>query len=166
MPGASLLPLVGDVTRDDRRALAVAHRDRQPIFAAPQPLVNLGGRELDQRHRAVLTFIYHLPLNVSAGTVTQLASARPFNATTGIDNNGDGANNDRPVVNGKVISKSNLESFLSRTGLRVPPLTPDSREALAALAVVLRNDPHALQVEGHVIVGLGIVDHDAAREAE
>ena len=38
--------------------------------------------------------------------VTQLASARPFNAVTGIDNNGDGANNDRPVVNGQVLAKS------------------------------------------------------------
>jgi chemotaxis protein MotB len=28
-------------------------------------------------------------------------------------------------------------------------LTPDSKEALRALAVLLRNDPHALQVEGH-----------------
>jgi hypothetical protein len=61
---------------------------------------------LDQRHRAVITFSYQLPYNVTAGTVTQLASARPFNATTGIDNNGDGANNDRPVVNGAVIGKS------------------------------------------------------------
>ena len=61
---------------------------------------------LDQRHRAVLTFIYHLPLNISAGTVTQVASGRPFNATTGVDNNGDGATNDRPVVNGTVIGKS------------------------------------------------------------
>ena len=34
------------------------------------------------------------------------ASARPFNATTGIDNNGDGANNDRPVINGQVVRKS------------------------------------------------------------
>jgi hypothetical protein len=61
---------------------------------------------LDQRHRAVITFTYQLPLNLTAGTVTQLASARPFNAVTGIDNNGDGANNDRPVVNGVVIGKS------------------------------------------------------------
>ena len=61
---------------------------------------------VDQRHRAVITFTYQLPYNITAGTVTQLASARPFNATTGIDNNGDGANNDRPVVNGEVISKS------------------------------------------------------------
>jgi hypothetical protein len=38
--------------------------------------------------------------------LTQLASARPFNATTGIDNNGDGVQNDRPVINGQVIPKS------------------------------------------------------------
>ena len=61
---------------------------------------------LDQRHRAVITFTYQLPYHITAGTVTQLASARPFNAVTGIDNNGDGANNDRPVVDGAVIAKS------------------------------------------------------------
>jgi len=61
---------------------------------------------LDQRHRAVITFSYLLPLNITAGTLTQFASARPFNATTGVDNNGDGLNNDRPVINGTVIGKS------------------------------------------------------------
>jgi hypothetical protein len=65
-----------------------------------------GPSVLDQRHRAVITFSYQLPYNITAGTVTQLASARPFNATTGVDNNGDGANNDRPVVDGVVIAKS------------------------------------------------------------
>ncbi len=61
---------------------------------------------LDQRHRAVITFTYQLPYNITAGTVTQLASARPFNATTGVDNNGDGSNNDRPVIDGVVVGKS------------------------------------------------------------
>jgi hypothetical protein len=65
-----------------------------------------GPSVVDQRHRAVLTFSYNLPYRITAGTVTQLASARPFNSTTGVDNNGDGANNDRPVIDGKVISKS------------------------------------------------------------
>ncbi len=68
--------------------------------------VERGPSLLDQRHRAVIIFSYKLPFNFTAGTVTQLASARPFNATTGIDNNGDGANNDRPVVDGKILSKS------------------------------------------------------------
>ena len=65
-----------------------------------------GPSVVDQRHRGVVTFYYRLPWDFTAGTVSMFASARPFNATTGIDNNGDGANNDRPVINGTVISKS------------------------------------------------------------
>jgi hypothetical protein len=68
--------------------------------------VERGPSVVDQRHRAVITFSYRFPFNITAGTLTQLASARPFTATTGVDNNGDGANNDRPVINGTVISKS------------------------------------------------------------
>jgi hypothetical protein len=68
--------------------------------------VERGPSVVDQRHRAVFTFSYRFPFSITAGTLTQLASARPFNATTGVDNNGDGATNDRPVINGSVISKS------------------------------------------------------------
>ena len=68
--------------------------------------VERGPSVVNQRQRAVLTFSYRFPFNITAGSLTQLASSRPFNATTGIDNNGDGANNDRPVIDGKVISKS------------------------------------------------------------
>ena len=67
-----------------------------------------GPSVVDQRHRAVLTFTYRFPYNITAGTVTMLASSRPFSATTGVDNNGDGAANDRPVVNGVVIPKSSF----------------------------------------------------------
>jgi hypothetical protein len=65
-----------------------------------------GPSVVDQRHRAVITASYSLPYHVTAGTLMQFASARPFNAVTGVDNNGDGANNDRPVIDGKVIAKS------------------------------------------------------------
>ena len=65
-----------------------------------------GPSVVDQRHRAVFMFSYQFPRRITAGTLTQLASSRPFSATTGVDNNGDGANNDRPVINGSVISKS------------------------------------------------------------
>ena len=68
--------------------------------------IERGPSVVDQRHRAVFTFSYQLPYNFTAGTLTQLASARPFNSTTGVDNNGDGANNDRPIVDGKLLSKS------------------------------------------------------------
>jgi hypothetical protein len=65
-----------------------------------------GPSVVDQRHRAVITASYALPYNITAGTLMQFASARPFNAVTGIDNNGDAANNDRPVIDGKVVAKS------------------------------------------------------------
>jgi hypothetical protein len=68
--------------------------------------VERGPSLLDQRHRAVAMATYRLPLHITAGTLLQFASARPFNATTGVDNNGDGINNDRPVINGTVIGKS------------------------------------------------------------
>lgn len=60
---------------------------------------------LDQRHRAVIIGSYRLPYDITIGTVNSLASAKPFNSTTGADNNGDGTNNDRPVVNGVVVSR-------------------------------------------------------------
>src|SRR5262249_22548565 len=65
-----------------------------------------GPSVVDQRHRAVITVSYRFPWGFTAGTLSQFATGRPFNATTGVDNNGDGANNDRPVINGAVIPKS------------------------------------------------------------
>ncbi len=68
--------------------------------------VERGPSLLDQRHRAVIFASYNLPLHFTVGTLSQFASARPFSATTGVDNNGDGANNDRPIVNGVLMNKS------------------------------------------------------------
>jgi len=61
---------------------------------------------LDQRHRVVVSCSDRWPYHFTVGTLSQFASARPFNATTGVDNNGDGANNDRPVIDGQVVAKS------------------------------------------------------------
>jgi hypothetical protein len=60
---------------------------------------------LDQRHRAVFVASYQLPYGINTGTVIQVASARPFNPTTGVDNNGDGNNNDRPVIDGAIAGR-------------------------------------------------------------
>ena len=78
--------------------------------AGPNDFNQLGEEErgpsiLDQRHRSVFTFSYLLPYDITVGTVAQFASARPFNATTGVDNNGDGINDDRPVINGAVVGR-------------------------------------------------------------
>ncbi len=97
--------------------------------------IERGPSVLDQRHRAVITFSYKLPYHITAGTVTQLASARPFNATTGVDNNGDGANNDRPVINGTVISKS---AFRGTPTQDVSLFVEDRIKVSERLAILLR----------------------------
>lgn len=68
--------------------------------------IERGPSVVDQRHRAVITFSYRFPFDITAGTASMFASARPFSATTGQDNNGDGTNNDRPMIDGVVIPKS------------------------------------------------------------
>jgi Carboxypeptidase regulatory-like domain/TonB dependent receptor len=65
-----------------------------------------GPSVVDQRHRAVITFHYRFPWDFTAGTVSMFASARPFNGTTGRDDNGDGINNDRPMIDGVILRKS------------------------------------------------------------
>ena len=78
--------------------------------AGQQDFNQLGEQErgpslLDQRHRAVIFLSYQLPFNVTVGTNNYFASSKPFNPTTGLDNNGDGNNNDRPVIDGATASR-------------------------------------------------------------
>jgi hypothetical protein len=93
------------------RASNTTEPDGNGIGPNESNLARLGEEErgpsvVDQRHRAVISFLYRFPHDFTAGTVSMFASARPFNATTGVDNNGDGVNNDRPVVNGQILRKS------------------------------------------------------------
>jgi hypothetical protein len=102
---------------------------------------------VDQRHRAVITASYNLPYNITAGTLVQFASARPFNATTGIDNNGDGANNDRPVVDGKVIAKSAFPG----TGTQDVGLFVEGRLKRGGRSVLLRLEGFNLTNHGNIL---------------
>jgi hypothetical protein len=102
---------------------------------------------LDQRHRAVITFTYQLPYNMTAGTVTQLASSRPFNAVTGVDNNGDGANNDRPVVDGAVIGKSAFRG----TGTQDVSAFVEGRIKSAGRTILLRLEGFNLFNHGNIL---------------
>jgi hypothetical protein len=106
-----------------------------------------GPSVVDQRHRAVLTFSYNLPSNLTAGTVTQLASGRPFNATTGVDNNGDGANNDRPVIDGRVIPKSSFHG----TGTEDVSIFVEERLKAAGRTVLLRLEGFNLLNHGNIL---------------
>ncbi|HSU81794.1 MAG TPA: TonB-dependent receptor [Thermoanaerobaculia bacterium] len=61
---------------------------------------------LDQRHRGVLSGWVRLPWELRFGGIAEYATGRPYNITTGADNNGDGANTDRPVIDGRVIGRN------------------------------------------------------------
>jgi hypothetical protein len=106
-----------------------------------------GPSVVDQRHRAVITFSYNLPYNISAGTVGQFASSRPFNATTGIDNNGDGATNDRPVIDGKVIGKSAFRG----TPTSEVALFAEGRIKRSGRAILLRAEVFNLFNHGNIL---------------
>ena len=97
-----------------------------------------GPSVVDQRHRAVISFNYRFPWQFTAGTVMMFASSRPFNATTGVDNNGDGLTNDRPVIDGAVIPKSAFQG------------TPTSEVSFFVEKRLLNNERYniVLRVEG------------------
>ena len=124
--------------------------------------VERGPSVVDQRHRAVITFSYRFPYRITAGTLTQLASSRPFNATTGIDNNGDGANNDRPVINGTVISKS---AFRGTPTSEVAVFVEHRIKLSERMAILLRLEGFNLFNHGNFL-GRGVTTYgDAATPA-
>jgi len=134
------------------KATNTAEPDGNGINPNDSNIARLGEEErgpsvVDQRHRAVITFSYNLPYNITAGTVAQLASSRPFNAVTGIDNNGDAANNDRPVVDGKVISKSAFRG----TPTSEVALFAEGRLKRSRRAVVLRAEVFNLFNHGNIL---------------
>jgi len=109
--------------------------------------VERGPSVLDQRHRAVITFTYQLPYNITAGTVAQLTSPRPFNATTGVDNNGDGANNDRPVIDGAVVAKSAFPG----TATQDVSLFTEGRIKFGGRTILLRLEGFNLLNHGNIL---------------
>ena len=134
------------------KATNTTEPDGNGIGPNQNSLARLGEEErgpsvVDQRHRAVISFMYQLPLNITAGTVTQLASARPFNAVTGIDNNGDGANNDRPVVDGTVIGKSAFRG----TGTQDVSVFLEGRVKPAGRTLLLRVEAFNLFNHGNIL---------------
>lgn len=117
--------------------------------------VERGPSLLDQRHRAVITLSYRLPYNFTVGTLSQFASARPFSATTGVDNNGDGLNNDRPVINGVVIGRSTFRG----TGTQDVSLFVENRIRLSErMAILLRVEGFNMFNHGNLL-GRGITTY-------
>jgi len=94
-----------------------------------------GPSVVDQRHRAVITFHYQLPYNITAGTLMMFASARPINPTTGVDNDGDGSTNDRPIgSDGKLMGRSSFGG----TGTSEVGVFAEGRLKMQRRAILLR----------------------------
>jgi outer membrane receptor protein involved in Fe transport len=60
---------------------------------------------LNQTNRASISATYSMPWGFMLSGWMTAGSGFPFNVTTGVDNNGDGNNSDRPVINGGVIPR-------------------------------------------------------------
>jgi outer membrane receptor protein involved in Fe transport len=70
-------------------------QDSNNIFADKGPTLR------DARNRFVLSGIVKLPLGLETSNIVSLQSGRPFNITTGTDDNGDGHLKDRPAGLGR-----------------------------------------------------------------
>jgi hypothetical protein len=89
--------------------------------------------------------------------VSQFASPRPFNATTGVDNNGDRANNDRPVLNGTVAGKSSFRG----TGISDVALFAEERLRLAGRSLLFRVEGFNVFNHANIFVGNGTYGNTA-----
>lgn len=132
---------------------------------------------LDQRHRAVVSGWLALPLALRFGGVATAASGRPFNITTGADNNGDGSTADRPVIDGHVIGRNagrgksvyDLSLFLERDfplsglgvlGLRAEVFNVTNHENVVGYNGVYGNNTNGqpLSTFGQPVGGIANVD--------
>lgn len=142
--------------------------------------VNLRSREwadslLDQRHRGVLTLWRRVPFDIVVGGVATAASGRPFNITTGADNNGDAANTDRPVINGLVVGRNaghgtsifDLDLFVEKDfaiarstqlGLRVEAFNVTNHTNVVGRNAVWGNAADPLPTFGQPLGGINNVD--------
>ncbi|MFQ5738070.1 MAG: TonB-dependent receptor plug domain-containing protein [Acidobacteriota bacterium] len=73
-------------------------------------LADFGRSNLDVRHNFVAHGVLDLPLDFQVSGIFFVNSGRPWNARTNFDNNGDGNNNDRPVINGSVVERNAFEN--------------------------------------------------------
>src|SRR5262249_37825454 len=111
------------------------------------------------RDRGVVTSTYLMPYNPTARTVSPCAAARPFNATTGGDNNGDGANNDRPIINGAVVSKS---AFLGTGTQDVSVFVEERLKTGSSRSLLLRLEVFNLFNHGNMLGRAQTIYGDAA----
>jgi outer membrane receptor protein involved in Fe transport len=130
---------------------------------------------LDQRHRGVLTVWRRIPFGIVVGGVATAASGRPFNITTGVDNNGDASNADRPVIDGQVAARNagkgtsifDLDAFVEKDfaitsgaqlGLRAEVFNLTNRTNIVGRNGVWGNAADPVSTFGAALGGINNVD--------
>jgi outer membrane receptor protein involved in Fe transport len=130
---------------------------------------------LDQRHRGVLTVWRRIPFGIVVGGVATAASGRPFNITTGADNNGDASTADRPVINGQVAARNagkgtsifDLDAFVEKDfaitsgaqlGLRAEVFNLTNRTNIVGRNGVWGNASEPVSTFGAALGGINNVD--------
>ena len=85
--------------------ISTTFRDTDGAFSLPADNYDLrsewGRASDDQRHHFSIGINGRLPWNISVTTITRANSGRPYNITTGYDDNGDTIVNDRPAGVGR-----------------------------------------------------------------
>lgn len=66
---------------------------------------------IDEPNQFWTNGVYDFPLGFEAGFAMRFTSGRPFNALAGLDENGDGQNTDRPVINGMLINRNAYRNY-------------------------------------------------------
>jgi hypothetical protein len=75
---------------------------------------------IDQRHQFAANGIFYLPAQFELSTTMRFNSGRPYSASTGVDSNSDGVLRDRPVIDGKVLTRNTYRNAgYSDVNLRV-----------------------------------------------
>jgi hypothetical protein len=76
--------------------------------------------QIDIRHMWTSSAVFFLPMGFEISTVNRFHTGRPFSARTGIDSNGDGITNDRPLLDGYPVRRYTFRNKGFRdTSLRV-----------------------------------------------
>jgi len=70
-----------------------------------------GYSNIDERHQFAATALVYLPSGFDVSTSMRFNSGRPFSPATGVDSNGDGVVRDRPLLNGRVVSRNTFRNI-------------------------------------------------------
>ena len=121
-----------------------------------------GPTRFDERHRIVMSGVFDLPWGFQLAPILQLASARPYSPTTGVDIDGDGlVTNDRICAG--VDPRSVLQAQLDNASLPVAQRRTPTAVVLGLNPLGCRQTPVNSQRSGFVVSPDGSIEERSGR---